>query len=135
RRRSAQNDHQLFADIDQKSPEIDAVAIADQAKDDGDESYARDVDAEHQLGQREQSDQAILAYSKRHRAKGSKRSGLHDDGDDLEEDMGEGMGQSDDMLLFVERCQRDAAKNGQKDHLKNLSLGKCADKAVRNDVE
>ena len=64
---------------------LNPVHAAIAAEDDDDEQQARQVEARHQLAQRKQRADAVLADGEGHRAERANRRHAHDDADHAEE--------------------------------------------------
>ena len=112
------------------------VNAEDGAEHHEDEERAGDVDARHQLAQREQRADAVPPDRERHRAERADRRQPHDQANDVEQDVGD-LGQQVDYGLQwrAQAQQRQAEENGHEQHLDDLALRERADHRVGNDVE
>ena len=100
----------------------------DDAEHDEDEDQAGDVEAEHQLPEREQRAEAVLADREGHGAEGADRRHLHDDADDAEEDVRRLVDEAQQRLAaLAQRVQREGEQDGEEQHLQDLALGEGAD--------
>ena len=101
-RGGAEDDEEFFADVVDEFEDVEAAGESDEAEHDDDEKNAGDVDAEHQLAEREKRMHAVFADGEGHRAECADGSGFHDVGDDFEGDVSERVGEAGEGLVFVE---------------------------------
>src|SRR5471032_3410279 len=84
RRGGAQHDQKLFLNVLDEFPDAEAVQEGDESEDHEYECDTGDVDAYHQLGERDQRLQPVVAHRVRHRAERPDGRGLHDEADHAE---------------------------------------------------
>ena len=108
----------------------------DQSQDDEDEEKTGDVDARHQLAQRDERADPVLADGERHRAEGADRGDAHDDPDHVEEHVRELIDEIDQRSsLCPEPRQRQAEQDREEQHLEDLAAGERAHDRVGDDVQ
>ena len=125
RRRGAQHHQQLFLDVANELDDAEAMQAADDAQHDKDEEQTSQVERTHQLAQREQRADAVLADGEGHRTEGADGGDLHDDSDDVEQHMREFLDEVEHhRAAAAELVQRKAEQHREQQHLQDLTLGK-----------
>ena len=108
---------------------------ADGSKHDENEEQAGQIERAHQLGERQQRGNAVLADSKGHGAESTQRSHAHDHADDLKENVSRFFDHIEDQRASSpELVQCEAEKNGEEKHLQDVAAGKSTHDGVRNDI-
>ena len=85
RRRRAEHDQELLLDVADEFEDGKAVPPRDEPQHDQDEDEAGGIERPHQLAERQQRPDAVLADGEGHRAERADRRHLHDDADDREQ--------------------------------------------------
>jgi hypothetical protein len=94
------------------------------------------IEGAHQLAQREQAAQAVLADGERHGAEGTDGRQLHDVVDDAEEHVRALLDHVEHQrAAAAETVQRKAEQHRDQQHLQDLALGEGVDQRVGNDVQ
>jgi hypothetical protein len=83
-RGGAQDDQQLVLDVADELENIEAREPGHAAQDEHDEDQARQIERGHEMSERNQRHDTVLADGEGHGAERADRSGLHDDADDGE---------------------------------------------------
>ena len=108
----------------------------DQPEHDEDEQQAGQVERAHQLAQRQQRADAVLADRERHRAERADRRHLHDDADDREQHVRDLLDEVEHQrAAAAEPVQREAEQHREQQHLQDLALGERVDDGGRDDVQ
>ena len=108
----------------------------DQAEHDEDEHEAGQVERAHQLAERDQRADAVLADRERHRAERADRRDLHDEADDREQHVRHLLDPVEHQrAAAAEPVQREAEQHREQQHLQDLALGERVDDGGGDDVE
>ena len=101
-----------------------------------DEQQAGDVERAHQLGQRGERAQAVLADGEGHGAKRADGRQLHDVADDDEQHVRELLDEVEHQRAAAAKTvQRKAEQHRDQQHLQHLAFGKRADKGAGDHVQ
>ena len=108
----------------------------DEAKHDQDEHEAGEIEGAHQLPQREQRTDAVLADGERHRPERANRRDLHDDADDRKEHVRDLLDEVEhERAAAAELVQAEAEQHGEQQYLQNLAFRERIDHGIRDHVE
>ena len=99
------------------------------------EEAAGQVHAQQQLAQWQQGLQAILPNGESHGAERPERCRLHDQRDDFESQVRQGVGCLHQGLPQVVRGQGHAEEDSDQQDLQNFPVGECAHQGIGNDVQ
>ena len=115
--------------------DAEARQPGDRAEHDEDEYEAGRIEGRHQLAERQERADAVLADGERHRAEGADRRQPHDESDDVEERMRDVVDEMEHGLAaLAQQRDREREQDREEQDLQDLSLGKSADDRVRDDV-
>ena len=92
-----------------------------------DEEKAGQIERAHQLRQRQQRSDAVLADREGHGTEGADGGHAHDHADDLEENVCGLLDHIEDQrAATAELVQREAEEDGEEEHLQDVAVGKGA---------
>ena len=133
RRRRAEHDQQLLLDVaDELAGWRSRATRAISAEHDEDEDEARQVEGAHQLAERQQRADAVLADRERHRAERADRRDLHDDADDREQHVRRLLDEVEhERAAAAELVQREAEQHREQQHLQDLALARTRRRRCR----
>jgi hypothetical protein len=98
-------------------------------------NHAGDIEGEHEMRERDQGRQPVLADGERHGAERPEWCNFHDDGDHAEQRVRSLIDDAEQCLAACSEClQAEGEQDGEKQHLQDLALGEGADHGVGNDV-
>ena len=104
------------------------MEAGDEAEHDEDEHEAREIERSHQLAERHQRADAVLADGEGHRAERADRRHLHDDADDREQHVRRLLDHVEHQrAAAAELVQAEAEQDGDQQHLQDLALGEGVD--------
>lgn len=78
RRRGAEHGEQFLLDVEQEADDVETGESGDQSENDEDEEQTGQIEGEHQVGERRQRGDSVLADGEGHGAAGADRRELHD---------------------------------------------------------
>src|SRR5699024_9987038 len=94
-----------------------------------------DVEADNELPQLHQCSDAVFTDGKRHRPERANGRQTHDHIDDAEDDLRETFDNVKNQLAFAaQTVERKAKQYGKQQHLQDITAGKRANDARRNDI-
>ncbi|MNQ59446.1 hypothetical protein D3C85_736940 [compost metagenome] len=135
RRTGTQHGEQLFLDELQELPQAESAVAADRAEDEDHEHGTGEIDASHQLAQREQRAEAILADREGDGTKCANRCQAHDHVDDAEHTLHQAIERIDECFApWPYMRQGDAQQNGKQQDLQHIALGEGIHDGVGDDV-
>ncbi len=123
----------MYAD---EAPDAEAARARDAAEHAEDEQQAGSVEARHQLAERQQRAEAVLADGERHRAECADRREPHDVTDDPEQHGRQALDELEQGVAApAERVQREPEQHRDQQHLQHLAAGERVGEGGRDDVE
>src|SRR5829696_5245162 len=137
RRRGTQYDQQLIFDQPDELQDVETPnKRSDPAEDDQDEQQAGQVEGRHEGRQVAEYPEVEPTHGVGHAAEGADRGrvqhDVHDSKDHLADRVDPG---HDPGAVLADRRERDAAEDGEEQHLDDLALGEGTDEGVRDDVQ
>ena len=113
-RRGPEDEENLFLDVREKAPQVEAGQVRDHSEHDEDEQERRGVDACHQLAQRHERPGAIGTDRECHRAEGANGRDAHNQPDHSEQGMPNAVKEIHHWLAGVAKaCQGQAEQDGE----------------------